>query len=102
MAASSAPSLLTATGKADTVRSGRSHSRRAMLGKARQEQPGPTYPSAAMLVELWPPDRCKPYLHNPRINDHWAVDAVAESIRRFGFRQPIVVDTDSVIVRRAP
>jgi ParB-like chromosome segregation protein Spo0J len=39
----------------------------------------------------------KPYEKKPRINDA-AVDAVAESIRRFGFRQPIVVDTDGVIV----
>ncbi len=39
----------------------------------------------------------KPYEKNPRINDA-AVDAVAESIRRFGFRQPIVVDTEGVIV----
>jgi DNA modification methylase len=39
----------------------------------------------------------KPYEKNPRLNDG-AVDAVAESIRRFGFRQPIVVDADGVIV----
>jgi DNA modification methylase len=39
----------------------------------------------------------RPYANNPRINDA-AVQAVAASIRAFGFRQPIVVDTDSVIV----
>lgn len=39
----------------------------------------------------------KPYDANPRINDD-ATDAVAESISQFGFRQPIVVDRDSVIV----
>ena len=38
-----------------------------------------------------------PYERNPRVNDG-AVDAVAESIRHFGFRQPIVVDGDGVIV----
>ncbi|MEZ6097149.1 MAG: DNA modification methylase [Pirellulaceae bacterium] len=38
-----------------------------------------------------------PYDKNPRINDD-AVDAVAASIKEFGFRQPIVVDTDNVIV----
>ncbi len=38
-----------------------------------------------------------PYERNPRDNDS-AVDAVAESIERFGFRQPIVVDDDGVIV----
>jgi DNA modification methylase len=39
----------------------------------------------------------KPYPNNPRINDD-AVDAVATSIREFGFRQPIVVDADGVII----
>lgn len=38
-----------------------------------------------------------PYENNPRINEG-AVEAVAESIRRFGFRQPIVVDEDGVII----
>jgi len=38
-----------------------------------------------------------PYEANPRRNDA-AVDAVAESIRQFGFRQPIVVDEAGVIV----
>jgi DNA modification methylase len=39
----------------------------------------------------------RPYEKNPRLNDQ-AVDAVAASIREFGFRQPIVVDEDGVIV----
>jgi DNA modification methylase len=39
----------------------------------------------------------KPYPGNPRINDS-AVEAVAASIRAFGFRQPIVVDEDDVII----
>ncbi|MCL2876991.1 MAG: ParB N-terminal domain-containing protein, partial [Betaproteobacteria bacterium] len=38
-----------------------------------------------------------PYNNNPRINDH-AVDAVAASIREFGWKQPIVLDEDGVIV----
>ena len=50
-----------------------------------------------MKVELWNIDRIKPYENNPRLNDA-AVDAVAESINRFGFRQPIVVDAEGVIV----
>lgn len=39
----------------------------------------------------------RPYDKNPRLNDD-AVDAVAASIREFGFRQPIVVDADGVII----
>jgi len=50
-----------------------------------------------MKVELRPLSAIKPYEHNPRLNDA-AVDAVAESIKRFGFRQPIVVDAEGVIV----
>lgn len=38
-----------------------------------------------------------PYENNPRINDG-AVDAVAESIRQFGFQVPIVIDKNKVIV----
>jgi site-specific DNA-methyltransferase (adenine-specific) len=39
----------------------------------------------------------KPYEKNPRITNA-AVDAVAASIKEFGFRQPIVVDAAGVIV----
>jgi ParB-like chromosome segregation protein Spo0J len=50
-----------------------------------------------MKVELWPILQVKPYANNPRINDQ-AVEAVAASIREFGFRQPIVVDENGVII----
>jgi ParB-like chromosome segregation protein Spo0J len=50
-----------------------------------------------MIIEVWSLDRVKPYPNNPRVNDD-AVDAVAASIREFGFRQPIVVDNDGVII----
>lgn len=38
-----------------------------------------------------------PYEKNPRFNDK-AVDAVANSITMFGFKQPIVVDKDNIII----
>ncbi len=50
-----------------------------------------------MKIEQWDIDRIKPYEKNPRRNDK-AVQAVADSIREFGFRQPIVVDAAGVIV----
>ena len=50
-----------------------------------------------MLVELWPIERVKPYERNPRVNDS-AVDAIAASLREFGWRQPIVVDGEGVII----
>ena len=50
-----------------------------------------------MRVELLDIDSIRPYEGNPRINDQ-AVDAVAASLREFGFRQPIVVDEARVII----
>src|SRR5207253_2512784 len=50
-----------------------------------------------MKVELRNIADITPYPHNPRINEQ-AVDAVAASIRAFGFRQPIVVDEAGVII----
>jgi ParB-like chromosome segregation protein Spo0J len=50
-----------------------------------------------MKIELRKLSDIKPYPGNPRQNDA-AVDAVAASIKEFGFRQPIVVDTDGVII----
>ena len=50
-----------------------------------------------MKIELWKISDVTPYPGNPRLNDD-AVDAVAASLKEFGFRQPIVVDGDGVII----
>lgn len=50
-----------------------------------------------MKVELVTLDKIIPYARNPRITAH-AVDKVAASIKEFGFRQPIVVDSEMVII----
>ena len=50
-----------------------------------------------MKVEYEPLDRLTPYARNPRKNDP-AVDAVAASIRRFGFRNPIVLDRNGTVI----
>src|SRR6202140_1033353 len=50
-----------------------------------------------MHVEMRPISSIRPYENNPRLNDA-AVDAVAASIKEFGFRQPIVVDEQGVII----
>ena len=39
----------------------------------------------------------RPYEKNPRHNDG-AVEAVARSIKEFGWQQPIVVDKDMVVI----
>lgn len=38
-----------------------------------------------------------PYERNPRVNDN-AVDKVANSIREFGFKSPIIIDEHNVII----
>lgn len=50
-----------------------------------------------MKVEELSLDAITPYEKNPRKNEG-AVDGVAESIKRFGFQQPIVVDANGVII----
>jgi DNA modification methylase len=50
-----------------------------------------------MKIEMWSIGRVKPYEKNPRKNED-AIDAVAKSIQEFGFRVPIVVDGDGVII----
>ena len=42
-------------------------------------------------------DEIRPYEKNPRRNDD-AVEYVANSIREFGWKQPIVIDKDGVII----
>lgn len=42
-------------------------------------------------------DEIRPYENNPRKNDD-AVKAVAESIKEFGFNQPIGIDKDGIVV----
>ena len=42
-------------------------------------------------------EELKPYVNNPRFNDE-AVEQVANSIKEFGFKVPMVIDKDNVIV----
>lgn len=50
-----------------------------------------------MKVEQWKIGNVKPYENNPRRNDD-AAEKVANSIREFGFQQPIVVDSEGVVI----
>lgn len=50
-----------------------------------------------MIIEDIPISYVKPYEKNLRKNDK-AVDGVAESIKQFGFKQPIVIAKNGVIV----
>ena len=50
-----------------------------------------------MEIVLKKIDELIPYENNPRINDE-AAKYVAESIRQFGFKVPMVIDKENVIV----
>ena len=51
-----------------------------------------------MDVQVWQIERIKPYPKNARKIPQAAVDAVALSLREFGWQQPIVVDQAGVII----
>jgi ParB-like chromosome segregation protein Spo0J len=48
-------------------------------------------------TEFWPVNRFIEYENNPRKNDH-AVDRVANAIKEFGFRVPIIAKSDGLII----
>lgn len=48
-------------------------------------------------IVMMPIGEVRPYPNNPRINSE-AVDKVAASLKSFGWRQPIVVDSSNVII----
>lgn len=50
-----------------------------------------------MKIQMISPDKVIPYARNPRVNEH-AIDKVAASLKEFGWKQPIVVDKDMVII----
>ncbi len=50
-----------------------------------------------MKLESIPIGDIREYEHNPRVNDN-AVGPVAESIRNYGFKVPVIVDADNVVI----
>ena len=50
-----------------------------------------------MEIETLKVSQLIPYKNNPRRNDD-SVDAVAESIREFGFKVPIIIDRNNIVV----
>lgn len=50
-----------------------------------------------MKIVSKPIKQLNPYENNPRINDS-AVDAVAASIKEFGFKNPVIIDKNDVVV----
>jgi DNA modification methylase len=52
----------------------------------------------AVNIEMLPIDAVKEYDRNPRTINDAAIDAVAKSIQAFGFKIPILIDADDVII----
>lgn len=53
----------------------------------------------AMKVVLWDIDKVIPYEKNSKLHDPDQVAKIAESITKFGWDQPIVVDKNGVIIK---
>ena len=51
-----------------------------------------------MQIEYVPTESVIPYANNPRNNDGEAVDRVAASIAEYGFKNPIIIDQNAVVV----
>ncbi|GDY13115.1 hypothetical protein LBMAG53_19930 [Planctomycetota bacterium] len=51
-----------------------------------------------MHIATWPITSVRPYDANPRTIPPAAIDKVAASLREFGWRQPLVVDADGVLI----
>ena len=51
-----------------------------------------------MKIEIADITTIKPYENNPRKLKDSAIEKVAMSLKEYGFRQPIVVDKDKIIV----
>ncbi len=58
-----------------------------------------TSTNGELKIEWWPIEAVKPYENNVKIHDEEQVEKIAQSIKQFGFDQPIVVDKDGVIIK---
>lgn len=69
--------------------------------KKKKEAIPETKPTAIALpkLEVWPIDALIPYALNSKVHDEKQISAIATAISRFGFDQPIVVDTEGTIIK---
>lgn len=52
----------------------------------------------AQRIEHWPVERLKPYERNARVHSPAQIEQIAASIRRFGFNNPVLVDSRDGII----
>ena len=72
--------------------------RMAGLQEGTPAMPDTSSKSPALTIEHWPVEKPIPHARNVRLCPQAAIDKVAASIREFGWRQPIVVDEQGVIL----
>src|ERR1700720_4303604 len=68
------------------------------MTKTKAENPAAGLQTAGLTIEIWPIDKPIDYPQNARKWTQKAVEKVAASIREYGWRQPVVVDAQGVIV----
>jgi DNA modification methylase len=54
--------------------------------------------AGGLAIKWWPPAKVKPYANNPRRCPARAIEKVADSLAQFGWRQPLVVDGEGVLI----
>jgi DNA modification methylase len=54
--------------------------------------------TASLQIEWWPVEKPLPYARNARVCPEQAIAKVAGSIHEFGFKNPILVDAEGVII----
>jgi hypothetical protein len=52
----------------------------------------------ALRIEYLPVEKLRPYERNARTHSDAQIDAIAESIRQFGFNSPILIDDDNGVI----
>lgn len=60
--------------------------------------PAPALPRLVDKIALWPTGRLQAYGKNPRTHSNEQVGQLVESIRRFGFVNPILIDAEGQVV----
>jgi len=52
----------------------------------------------ALRIEYLPVEKLRPYERNARTHSDAQIDAIAESIRQFGFNAPVLIDDDDGVI----
>ena len=52
----------------------------------------------SLRVEYHAPDRLRPYPHNARTHSKKQIRQIADSVRQFGFTNPVLIDSDGMIL----